>query len=420
MTQRTVNGPPPPPHRGVFVLHASRDLPLPQPHPLELFFAGGFGERGVEGKILAIRYARENKIPFFGICLGMQCAVIESARHTLGLAGAHSAEFNAHAPHKLVIFMPEINAAQMGGTMRLGARPTVLKRKFGAAPPAGADAPPAAPRVRTLASELYGRDVKGERIGESENCRETATNQDHAGVLVPARLPICPSCRFSLSLSLSFSLSLSPPLPSSSYVPRYCAVIWERHRHRYEVNPDYVPALEASGFHFTGTDDRGVRMEIIELDRSVHPYFFAVQYHPEFQSQPLRPSPPFLGLILAAAGELERNLPLAIAASRREKGLASTDGALDAGMAPPGSPPRSLNSSMLSAAGTPTNDARGSRAAAAAVRGSNAVAQNGEVASASVLGPIERSPLKQARPAPEVDERGGPHPPAVSLLLSKD
>ena len=102
-------------------------------------------------------------MPFFGICLGMQCAVIECARNKLGLAGANSAEFNAHAAHKLIVFMPEINAAQMGGTMRLGARPTIIRRKL----PLPADAPPpaagepAAVRVRSLASELYGRDVKG-------------------------------------------------------------------------------------------------------------------------------------------------------------------------------------------------------------------------------------------------------------------
>ncbi len=122
-------------------------------------------------------------MPFFGICLGMQCAVIESARNKLGLVGANSAEFNAHAPHKVIVFMPEINAAQMGGTMRLGARPTLLKRKFGAPAPApapgGADAAPApapapAPRVRTLASELYGRDVRGARSPARARARKLA------------------------------------------------------------------------------------------------------------------------------------------------------------------------------------------------------------------------------------------------------
>ena len=206
------------------------------------------------------------------------------------------------------------------------------------------------------------------------------------------------------------------------------AVIWERHRHRYEVNPEFVPALEASGLHFTGTDDRGIRMEIIELDRSVHPFFFAVQYHPEFQSQPHRPSPPFLGLIYAASGELERNLPLPVSASRRDKGLASADAGLDvpAAGAAAGSPPRSLNSSLLTAgAMTPPGEIRAVSAAAAAAagRGSAAVAHNSEVTSSSIVAPIERSPLKPPRTAADADALGvrtAHHPPAVNILLAKD
>ncbi len=88
---------------------------------------GGFGDRGVEGKIAAIAYARESKTPFLGICLGMQCAVIEYARHVLGWTSANSAEFDAKSPYPVVVFMPEINASQMGGTMRLGARATILR-----------------------------------------------------------------------------------------------------------------------------------------------------------------------------------------------------------------------------------------------------------------------------------------------------
>jgi hypothetical protein len=212
----------------------------------------------------------------------------------------------------------------------------------------------------------------------------------------------------------------SPSPPTSR------AVIWERHRHRYEVNPEFVPALEASGLHFTGTDDRGIRMEIIELDRSVHPFFFAVQYHPEFQSQPHRPSPPFLGLIYAAAGELERNLPLPISASRRDKGLASADGGLDAPAAgaAASSPPRSLNSSLLTAGTlTPPGEVRAVAAAAAtAGRGSAAVAHNSEVTSSSIVAPIERSPLKAPRSAADADALGArtAHPPAVNILLAKD
>ena len=107
---------------------------------------GGFGDRGVEGKIAAIQYARENKVPFLGICLGMQCLVIEYARNVLGWAGANSAEFNAETPHPVIVFMPEINTSQMGGTMRLGSRATYLRPR--------ADGKP------TLAQELYGRGNK--------------------------------------------------------------------------------------------------------------------------------------------------------------------------------------------------------------------------------------------------------------------
>jgi len=193
---------------------------------------GGFGDRGVEGKMLAIQYARENKVPFLGICLGMQCAVLEFARNVCGYEGATSTEFDSETAHPVVLFMPEINQAKMGGTMRLGGRTTVLQ--------------PREDGKSSLAEQLYGK-VHG---------------------------------------------------------------ISERHRHRYEVNPEYVPHIAAKGLHFTGTDERAQRMEIIELDREQHPFFFAVQYHPEFNSHPYRPSPPFLGLMFAAVGQLDEHLPL--------------------------------------------------------------------------------------------------------------
>eukprot|EP01138_Halocafeteria_seosinensis_P007164 gb/GECG01007326.1/.p1 GENE.gb/GECG01007326.1/~~gb/GECG01007326.1/.p1 ORF type:complete len:698 (+),score=76.20 gb/GECG01007326.1/:1-2094(+) len=189
---------------------------------------GGFGGRGVEGKIAAIRYAREKKIPFLGICLGMQCAVIEYARNVLGLDDAHSNEFDPAVENPVIIFMPEINPGQMGGTMRLGLRPTVLHaRRDG---------------QETLTSSLYGNKK----------------------------------------------------------------AVLERHRHRYEVNPEYVPRIQEQGLNFVGTDERQQRMEIVELDMSVHPFFWGCQYHPEFLSHPYRPSPPFLGFILASAGIEDR------------------------------------------------------------------------------------------------------------------
>lgn len=128
---------------------------------------GGFGDRGVEGKIAAVKYAREHKVPFLGICLGMQCAVIEYARNVLNLAGANSAEFAPKTAHPVVVFMPEINPSQMGGTMRLGARATVLRGRSDGKP--------------SLAKDLYGRDVK--LVWERHRC-----------VWPPARCCVYPCC----------------------------------------------------------------------------------------------------------------------------------------------------------------------------------------------------------------------------------
>jgi len=177
---------------------------------------GGFGTRGIEGKILAANYARKGGKPYLGICLGLQVATIEFARNVLGLDNANSTEFDADTPNPAIIFMPEGSKTHMGGTMRLGSRQT----------------------------NLQTADCKAHRLynGQME--------------------------------------------------------IHERHRHRYEVNPDIVDDLEAAGLRFVGKDTEGERMEILELDD--HPYFFATQYHPEFQSRPTRPSPPFIGLIEAS------------------------------------------------------------------------------------------------------------------------
>jgi len=185
---------------------------------------GGFGDRGVEGKILAVNYVRTNNVPFLGICLGMQVAVIEYARNVLGgdHKNANSAEFVPNATDPTIVFMPEISTTHMGGTMRLGSRPTTV-----------ADG--------TIAKYLY------------------ESNKVDA-----------------------------------------------RHRHRYEVNPDIVEKISAAGMTFSGKDaDRGVRMEIIELDVSKHRFFFGCQFHPEYTSSPHAPSPPFRGLIETAGGQLD-------------------------------------------------------------------------------------------------------------------
>ena len=185
---------------------------------------GGFGDRGVEGKMKAINYARVNKVPYLGICLGMQLAVVEFARNVVGLEEATSTEFNEHPEHNVIIFMPEISTSHMGGTMRLGSRQTVFREYEG---------------YQSIASIIYGN-----REG-----------------------------------------------------------VYERHRHRYEVNPEYIAQLEDHDLMFTGVDDKGQRMEIVELPPKVHPFYFACQFHPEFKTRPQIPSPPFAAFILAAAGE---------------------------------------------------------------------------------------------------------------------
>lgn len=192
---------------------------------------GGFGSRGVEGKIAAIKKARVSNKPFLGICFGLQCAVIEYARNVCGIKKANSTEVEPEIDdeNKFVIDMPEHHPGQMGGTMRLGRRETQFTE------PAG---------HQSVLKILYG---------------------DHDSV-------------------------------------------HERHRHRYEVNPEKVDLLEKQGLIFTGKDTEGKRMEIVELPRNKHKYFVAVQFHPEYLSRPLKPSPPYLGLILASCGKLDDQL----------------------------------------------------------------------------------------------------------------
>lgn len=185
--------------------------------------------RGVEGMVNAAQYARENKVPYLGVCLGMQVLVIEFARHVLGLKGANSTEFHESSPNPVIIFMPEINQRVMGGTMRLGSRDTIIDLRL-----------PGAAEGKTLAAEIYGVEEDKEPVSE-------------------------------------------------------------RHRHRYEVNPEKVPAIAAAGLAFTGRDVKGERMEVVELPRSEHPFYFGAQFHPEFKSRPNRPSPPFFAFVAKAS-----------------------------------------------------------------------------------------------------------------------
>ncbi|KAI9723348.1 MAG: CTP synthase ura7 [Candelaria pacifica] len=185
---------------------------------------GGFGHRGTEGMIAAAKWARQNKTPYLGICLGMQIAVIEFARNVCNIPHAASIELSEQTPDPVIIFMPEIDKTNLGGTMRLGLRPTLFQPNSEWS------------KLRALYGEVQE--------------------------------------------------------------------INERHRHRYEVNPEYVSRLTEGGLDFIGKDDKGVRMEILELRD--HPYFVGVQFHPEYLSRVLHPSKPYLGFVAASAGCLDQ------------------------------------------------------------------------------------------------------------------
>jgi CTP synthase len=186
---------------------------------------GGFGERGVEGKIIAARYAREHKVPYLGICLGMQVALIEYARNVAGMKDAHSTEFNKNTPYPVVGLITEwldadgnveqrTDKSDMGGTMRLGSQNCNLK-------------------ANTKAREIYGSDI-----------------------------------------------------------------VSERHRHRYEVNNNYVAQLEEAGLKISGLSADNQLVEMIEIP--THPWFVAGQFHPEFNSTPRDGHPLFQGFVAAA------------------------------------------------------------------------------------------------------------------------
>lgn len=176
---------------------------------------GGFGDRGVEGKIQAITYARTRKLPFLGLCLGMQLSIVEYARNVIGCNDAHSIELNPHTTHPVIALMPDQNGVEdIGGTLRLGSYPCVLDKN-------------------SKSYELYGEET-----------------------------------------------------------------IYERHRHRYEVNNDYRSALTENGMKLSGLSPDGRIVEMCELP--THPFFIATQAHPELKSRPNRPHPLFRGFIAAA------------------------------------------------------------------------------------------------------------------------
>lgn len=181
---------------------------------------GGFGDRGIEGKIAAIRYAREQRVPFFGICLGMQVAVVEYARHVVGLDGANSSEIDPSTPYPVIDLLPEQKDIEdLGGTMRLGLYPCKVVSG-------------------SLAEEAYGDEL-----------------------------------------------------------------VYERHRHRYEFNNEFRERIEQAGLRVSGTSPDGRLVEMIEI--ADHPWFLAVQFHPEFTSRPNRPQPLFRDFVRAAMKHAE-------------------------------------------------------------------------------------------------------------------
>lgn len=181
---------------------------------------GGFGETGIEGKLKVIRYAREKKVPYLGLCYGMQLAVVEYARNVLGIRDANTVEIDPDTKHPLIDIMPDqkekIRREDYGGTMRLGVYPAYLKRG-------------------TIARKIYGHEI-----------------------------------------------------------------VEERHRHRYEVNPEYIEKLLTGGMVFSGVSPDGVLMEIAELPKEKHPFFLGSQFHPELQARPLAPHPLFNAFLQAA------------------------------------------------------------------------------------------------------------------------
>jgi CTP synthase len=193
---------------------------------------GGFGDRGLAGKIAAAKYAREARVPILGVCLGLQVMVIEHARNVLGWKDANSTEMSEQCSKPVVIKMLEHHTGVMGGTMRLGARDTILHAL-----------PSEDKQERSIAACVYSDAAK----------------------------------------------------------------VSERHRHRYEVNPDMLADLQKAGLRFTGKDETNQRMEMVELPRSQHPFYFGVQFHPELKSRPERPSPPFHALVLAAIGRFSQH-----------------------------------------------------------------------------------------------------------------
>ncbi len=221
---------------------------------------GGFGETGIEGKIAVIKYARENKIPYFGICYGMQLMVIEYARNKAGLAGANTSEINAGAEHLVVDIMEHqkklLEDGKYGASMRLGGFACGLVDG-------------------TIAHSAY------KKAGWINRLSKRSQAYDVASDLVKSK-----------KIGDKFGA-----VAGGKFGGNFGGVIIERHRHRYEVNPKYVEQIASAGLTFSGMSPDGKLMEIAELPKSAHPFFLGVQFHPEFLAHPIDPHPVFTAFV---------------------------------------------------------------------------------------------------------------------------
>jgi CTP synthase len=257
---------------------------------------GGFGKRGIEGMLNAIRYARENQIPYFGICLGMQTACIEYARNVCGLAGANSSEFDPAAQHRIIYKLRELTGVEeMGGTMRLGAWTCILE--------------PNSLAARAYTAAETAQDVILSAAKDPQLANAAEGNGRGAASAVPSSptqdLPFRPEGA-ARSGDICVPSEASRNHHDDERQGTHTIEISERHRHRYEFNREYEALLTGAGLKITGTTPDATYVEIVEIPS--HPFFLGCQFHPEFKSKPLEPHPLFRAFIEASYGN-RRLLP---------------------------------------------------------------------------------------------------------------
>ncbi len=232
---------------------------------------GGFGENGIEGMISVIQYVREHNIPYFGICYGMQLMVIEYARNVAGLQGAHTSEVNAQAPHLVIDIMDHqkkhLLEGRFGASMRLGGYPCILE-------------------VGTLADSIYSK-AGWVKIASKKSKGSVKDLESW----IEAKISTREGGKEHISSMIKQNIEEGSRL------------IFERHRHRYEVNPAYVAELVKAGLVFSGMSPHKNLMEIAELKK--HRFFLGVQFHPEFLARPLNPHPLFSAFVKASSKNIK-------------------------------------------------------------------------------------------------------------------